>query len=365
MTDLELLHGGVQEVREQASLAPLPQLRSSGSWPEPHRMASQFGGRDGGVASPRGEIESPTMTTLMEQGIADIPLPIEQTAAPAIPPSFSSDQARSSRPSLRSNDSDGYSPFSGAAGSRDGRDFIAAGQISTADAQRLFQLYVERLSYFIYDIGGQWPSLESLRSHSAVLTASIMAVAALHDPQSSHLYPICNKELQRLIAASVFDRRVNTDYLRALCIASYWLSDMSWTLLGIAIRRATEINLSGIYQRVLTEANEDATDWLRLWYHLYSCDRHLSLLYSRQSLAREDVCIMGWEVLLRTPGPGTDQDKMLLMQLPLHLILTRVDELFGTDNRTPVPVVYSSQITHYSHQLDNWLAVWSTALRGK
>lgn len=363
VSDLELIHGGLQEFREQAALPPLPPLRSSSDRPGPDPMDPSGQDppeeKDSGDVSPGGN--SPTMATLVEEGMMDDPM--QQLGTPTFPSSFPSIQPRSSRPSLRSHDStdDTHSPFSTSAV---GRDFIAAGHISMSDAQRLFDLYVDRLDYFIYNIGGRWRTLEALRSRSPILTASILTVAALHDPQSSQIYPICNRELRRLVSASVFDRRVNRDYLRALCVASYWLSDVSWTLSGIAIRRATEVNLAGKYQGVLAEASEDAADCLRLWYHLYNCDKHLSILYSRQSLAREDLCIMGWEEFLKSPV-ATEQDKRLVMQLALHLVLTRVHELFGPDNGVPIPVVYSTQIAFHSHQLDHWLGVWSTALKGE
>lgn len=305
---------------------------------------------------------SPTMTTLLEESIPEDPRSKLETPGLSSS-SFTPLQQRPIRPSLQSHDSaeETQSPYSGLGGVQ---DFIAAGHISIADAQRLFDLYINRLDYFIYNIGGRWQTLEVLRVKSAILTASILTVAALHDPDSSQIYPICNRELRRLISTSVFERRVNRDYLRALCVASYWLSDISWTLLGIAIRRATEINLSGSYNRVLSESSDDAADCLRLWYHLYNCDKHLSILYSRQSLAREDPCIIGWEDFLKSPV-ATEQDRRLVLQLALHLILTRIQELFGPDNGASIPAVYATQIAYYSHQLDHWLGFWSTALRGE
>lgn len=304
--------------------------------------------RDCGGTSSGGVENSPAMATAVEGSASAIST--EQTEAPDMLSAF---------PWIQSDDSDHSPPaISGA------RDFIAENQISLPDAQRLFDLYMGRLDYFIYNIGGRYKTIEALRSHSPILTASILTVAAIHDPQSTDIYQICNRELRRLIAESLFDRRVTIDYLRALCVTTNWLSDVGWTLLGIAIRRAAEINLSGNYQRLLTEASEDAADCVRVWYHLYTCDKHLSILYGRQSLAREDLCVLGWEDFLRS-SVSTHQDKVLTMQLALQLILTRVNELFGPDNGVPIPVVYSTQIAYYGHQLDNWLGVWSTALRGE
>ncbi|KAL1853591.1 hypothetical protein Daus18300_011714 [Diaporthe australafricana] len=311
---------------------------------------------DSGGVSP-GDNNSPTMMNMLDEGLADV----TTQHAGFFPPSISPMNPQASRPPLGSHDSgeDTQSLHSGAGPIR---DFITVGQISLADAQRLFDLYIEQLDYFVCKIGGRWRTLDALRARSAILTASILTVAALHDSASNQIYPICNKELRRLISASIFDRRVNRDHLRALCVASYWLSDASWTLSGMAIRRATEINLSGNYHRVLTEGSEDAADCLRLWYNLFICDRNLSTLYSRQTLVCEDASIQGWEEFLKSPL-STDHDKRLMSQVSLHLILTSIYELFGPDNGVLIPPAFSTQIAHYSRQLDHWVGVWSTALK--
>ncbi|KAJ0120446.1 hypothetical protein J7T55_015173 [Diaporthe amygdali] len=356
--DLELIYSGVQELRERSALPPLAGLRSSSDRPGPDTMdpGGQDQQEDSGGVSP-GDNNSPSMMNMLDEGLTDV----TTQQAGFFPPSISQLNPRTSHPPLRSHDSgeDAQSLHSGVGSIR---DFIAVGQISLADAQRLFDLYMEQLDYFVYKIGGRWRTLDALRARSPILTASILTVAALHDAASNHIYPICNRELRRLISASIFDRRVNRDHLRALCVASYWLSDVSWTLSGMAIRRATEINLSGNYQRVLAEGSEDAADCLRLWYNLFICDKNLSTLYSRQSLVCEDASIQGWEEFLKTPL-STDDDKRLMSQVSLHLILTSVHELFGPDNGVSIPPAFSTQIAHYSRQLDHWVGVWSTALK--
>lgn len=313
---------------------------------------------DSGGVSP-GDNNSPAMMNILDEGMTDV----TTHHAGFFPPSISPLNPQASRPPLHSHDS-GEDAQSLHSGGGPVRDFIAAGHISLVDAQRLFDLYIEQLDYFVYKIGGRWRTLDALRARSAILTASILTVAALHDSASNHIYPVCNRELRRLISASIFDRRVNRDHLRALCVASYWLSDISWTLSGMAIRRATEINLSGNYQRVLMEGGEDAADCLRLWYSLFICDRNLSTLYSRQTLVCEDASIQGWEQFLKTPM-ATDHDKRLMSQVSLHLILASIHELFGPDNGVMIPPAFSMQIAHYSRQLDHWVGVWSTTLKSQ
>ena len=117
-------------------------------------------------------------------------------------------------------------------------DFIARRAIQLGVAERLYTMYRDRLDGFMFAVGCPYHSLEEIRMKSPVLTAAILTVAALHDPQADQIYKICSSEFRHLIERSMFDRSVNMDYLRALCVASYWLSDMSWMLSGYAIRRA-------------------------------------------------------------------------------------------------------------------------------
>jgi hypothetical protein len=166
------------------------------------------------------------------------------------------------------------------------------------------------------------------------------------------------------MSASMFDRRINRDLMRALCVASYWLHDLSWTISGYAIRRAMEINLSSSYQRVLANGDEDAMECIRLWYVLYICDRHLSILYGRPSIVKDDISISGWEALMRTSA-FTEADKRLVSQMVLLIIMGNARELFGPDTGDPIPKAFASQLTSFSRQIDHWMGFWSTELLSK
>lgn len=144
-------------------------------------------------------------------------------------------------------------------------DFITRGDVSISDAERLFQLYVQQLDQFMYGFGGRYKTLNELRRNSRILTVSLLTVAALHDPDSHSLYGVCSKEFRGLMASSLFSRRINHDYLRAMCIASYWLSDINWILSGYAIRRAAELNLTSHYQRAIADGDEESAGVVRLW----------------------------------------------------------------------------------------------------
>jgi len=243
-------------------------------------------------------------------------------------------------------------------------DFIARGALSLADAESLFSLYRDRLDRYMYGIGCRYMTLEELRRKSPILSAATLTVAALHDPKADSIYGICSGEFRRLMEKSMFERRIDRDYLRAMCVASYWLSDLSWMLSGYAIRRAAECNLHNSYNQAIKEQSQEAADCARLWYILYICDQHLATLYGRPSIVQEDSSIQGWEQFLKSPV-ATEEDKRLTGQVMLVSILRNIRELFGTDKGEPIPRVYLNHILQFRRQLDEWYTRWMGELPGK
>lgn len=255
-------------------------------------------------------------------------------------------------------------------------DFISRGAIRVEEAERLFQFYMAQLDPYIYGLASKYKSLESVRRSSPILTASICAVAACHQPGDGRIYEICNHEFRRLVSNSLFDRRISLDYLRALVIGTYWLSDVSWTLAGFAVRRASDINLHKFYYRIIDSANglaatpnswdpsdpEASIDPVRLWYLLYICDQHLSILYTRAPMIREDETIRGWRGYLESPH-ASQSDMRISSQVSLMILLSQVRELFGVDANKAVPRAFVAHINTFSQQLDKWLAHWAQKLR--
>lgn len=176
---------------------------------------------------------------------------------------------------------------------------------------------------------------------------------------------MCYKECRRLLASSMFDRRIDANYLRAMCIASYWLSDISWEVSGCAIRRAAEFNLIRHFKKATEEGNEDSADYVRLWYVLHICDQHLSTLYGRQPIIREDLAIQGWKTFMtKSPPQAASEDTRLASQVALVNIIHTIRDLFGPDTGDPVPQVYSMQIAQFARQLDQWVGHWSGVVTG-
>lgn len=242
-------------------------------------------------------------------------------------------------------------------------DFITRKSLALADAESLFALYRDRLDRYMYSIGCRYQTLEELRQKSPILSAATLTVAALHAPKSDNLYGVCSSEFRRLMEKSMFERCIDQDYLRALCVASYWLSDISWMLSGYAIRRAAECNLRNSYNKAIKERSQGAADCVRLWYILYICDQHLATLYGRPSIVQEDSSIQGWEKFLES-AVATKEDKRLMGQVALVSILRSIRELFGYDKGEPIPRVYINHISHFRRQLDQWYEQWTRELPG-
>jgi hypothetical protein len=251
----------------------------------------------------------------------------------------------------------------GHASSQQPDDFISKSEIPRETADRLFKLYKERLDHYMYRIGCPYTTLDEVRAKSPILTASICTVAALHDKDSDSVYGICSDEFRRLMGNCMFDRLVKRDSLRAMCIAAYWLSDISWTVSGYAIRRAGDFNLSHSFNRVTAGGGESDADCLRLWYILYICDQHLALLYGRQPIVRDDFSIAGCERFIHSAA-STDQDTRLVSQVALLLIFEEMRKLFSQKAEGPLPEEYLGHMVDLEHRMNQWYSTWSSRVKG-
>ena len=346
--DLGLIHSSLQQVLGKLSLPALPPLKASTA--DDSDPVQQYDAADREEEVPSCD-NSPRLSP---KGDALPHAPIESL--------YQLTRLRA----LRSDDpTNERKPTPDFAANHPVNDFISRGIVNVEDAERLFSFFLNRIDHFMYRIGShKYRDLDSLRRGSTVLTVTICTVAALHDPQSNHLYKSCSREFRRLMSASMFDRRIDRDRMRALCVASYWLHDLSWTISGYAIRRAMEINLSSSYQRVLATGDEDSMECIRLWYILYICDQHLSILYGRPSIVKDEISITGWKALMRTSA-FTEADKRLVSQMALLIIMGNARELFGPDTGEPIPKAFAPQLTSFSRQIDHWMGFWSTELLSK
>ena len=249
-------------------------------------------------------------------------------------------------------------------------DFISRGVIKLEDAERLATYYLDRLDPYIWHVCPDYKDLESFRSRSPTLTAAILTVAALHDIERCQLYSTCAKEFKRLVANAMFERKIDMEYLRALVIGSYWLSDVSWTLSGYAIRRASEFHLKQCYMQIAESVRSpekvdstklhEAMDGIRVLYLLYICDHHLSVLYGRSSIMRDnEIYITGWEAYLAC-SLATDADRRVAGQICLMYLMNQIRESLGPeDTLTVLPSSALAKIAGFERDLDDWIARFS------
>ena len=256
------------------------------------------------------------------------------------------------------------------------QDLVSKGIISMADAETLVDRYFTRVDSYLYGIGSRLHNLHQLRTVHPILFAAICTVSALHDPRSQSLYEACNREFRRLVARSLFEKR-DLEYIRALCISSFWLADASRILLSDAIRRSADVHLHRSFGRLwsiapstspggATGSNPAVTemrDRVRLWYLLFICDHHLSILHNRDPLLRSDTEIaISWEAYLRRDDV-TDSDVRIVSQVALLLIMSQVRDILGSDHETRVPQTLANQIVYYSRQLDKWFTRFSSMFK--
>ena len=238
-------------------------------------------------------------------------------------------------------------------------DFISRGVISLDDAERLAKLYMSRLDHYFYGHLERYIDLSSVRQSSTMLAACICTVAALHDPAGSHLYDKCLQEFRTVVSASMFTPRLGLEDIRALCIGSYWLCEISWMLSGYGIRKAITLQL---YNTHVKQPYTNPDDFLRsqLWLLLYICDQQISILHGLPPMVADKESVL-WEQHMASSF-ATDADLRCVSHIDLLLILGRIRELYGSDITKPIVPLFTSQLRHFNVQIDKWGATWSGKL---
>lgn len=260
-------------------------------------------------------------------------------------------------PSLRA---EGKSP-----GRRDisGTDFISRGLINEATAEQLVRRFTTRLDFFCYGIMCPHETLDSLRASSTLLTAAVCTVAALHDREGSSIFKICHAEFLRLLSASMFSASHSPDDIRALIVGSYWLGNISYTLIGHAIRAATRLNYHLAYFSAIRGRGEEDTEKARLWYVLYIIDHHSSILYGRPAIiSPTEEPHQQWETFIES-GQNCEIDLRMSSQVALYHITAKVKDVFGSYSAPVVPEHFLHQLRGYFSELDRWYMIWGNRMR--
>jgi hypothetical protein len=262
----------------------------------------------------------------------------------------------------------GSSPWSVRRKQNESQDLVTKHLISFENAKVLVDRYLSHLDHFLYGICGHFRDIDGIRKASPTLFAAVCTVAAFQDPDKRELFGICNEEYRQLISSSIFKKK-DHQHIRALCIGSFWLPDASRILSSDAIRRAADTRLSRNFNRLLVHTLTDVAscptsqdelhekrDKVRLWYLLFICDQHLSVLHNRDCLLRPDAAlVINIDAFLSSEG-SSQQDTRIASQVTLLTLMCQIRDVFGADEMMPVAKTLTVQFSHFARELDSWFA---------
>ena len=235
-------------------------------------------------------------------------------------------------------------------------DFISKGVVSLEKAQEYFDKYQNRLDHFPYRILCDHGSvtLESVRNTSPLLAAAVCTVGALHSVSKD--FDLCYREFVSLCAVQTFSKNNTLDDIRALCIGAFWLNDLSWTLIGTAVRIATELQL---HKSIFKALQGDKQHYLRtrLWYLVYACDHHFSVAYGRPPMTRECEAVKSVRNFLECEH-ATEDDARLVSQVLRWSICSSIYDTFGVDVDRPLSDSEVPHLRRFSIALDSIRAEW-------
>jgi hypothetical protein len=236
-------------------------------------------------------------------------------------------------------------------------DFIGQGIISQDEAEELFNWYMENVYQLLW-AGMLVPhhTLQAARRHSTLLTAAVLTIAAMHAPDRGEALQKCYNVFATLTYSTLLSRVNSLDDIRALCLAAFYLSNLSYKLSGLAVRHAIEMNLHQAYHK-LTRGHTELRDAVRLWYAVYVCERQFSIAYGRPPLLHEDLATANIESFLAHPStqPG---DIRLCAQVALFKILTEAYQTFGADPESPLTEPDFQQLRMFNFAVEQWRLLW-------
>jgi hypothetical protein len=243
----------------------------------------------------------------------------------------------------------GYEP------NRAEQDIITRGVVTIEQAESYLDVYQNRLDHFLYRIIGDRRTLSQVRAASPLLLAAICAVGALH--LASPHFEKCYQEFVSIAAAQTFSRRNTVDDVRGLCVSAFWLSGISWTCIGAAVRISTEIQL---HRSIFKALAGDRTHYerARLYYLVWVCDHHFSIAYGRPPMTRHDDAIRAASQFLETEN-AVEDDARLISQVQFWAVGGNIYESFGVDVERPLDLQSIEPLRRHAIKLDKIRADWT------
>lgn len=205
---------------------------------------------------------------------------------------------------------------------------------------------------------GDRKSLSEVRGDSPLLLAAICTVGALH--LATPDFEKCYQEFVAIAAAQTFSRRNTVDDIRALCIGAFWLSGISWTCVGAAVRISTELHL---HRSIFKALEGERSHYLRtrLYYIVFICDHHFSVAYGRPPMTRQDDSIRAILQFIETEH-AVEDDLRLASQVQFWSVASDIYQMFGVDVERPLELGAIDPVRRFSISLDRIRADWTQRL---
>lgn len=128
-----------------------------------------------------------------------------------------------------------------------------------------------------------------------------------------------------------------------------------------AVRVATEIALHRSMQKAI-QGDHSHYMKTRLYYLVYVCDHHFSIIYGRPPMTQQDEAIRATAKFLQSPL-ATEDDSRLVSQVEFWTVGARGFQQFGTDIDQPLEDSVLPQLRTLTVELDSWRGRWSEKFR--
>lgn len=236
-------------------------------------------------------------------------------------------------------------------------DIISRGLVSPAEAEYLFARYLKNHHPLLW--GGvlfPYQTLQDVRRASTLLSTAVLTVTALHSPGRPEALQKCYDAFVHLVSSSCLSRHHTIDDIRALCLAAFYLPNLSWRLSGQAVRMAAEMNMHQSFRK-LTDGDASQHEHVRLWYALYVCDLHFSTAYGRPCAMGDDAAVRGVESFIQGPLAEAG-DVRLSAQVALFRILAEAYVEFGSDQDQALSERDIGRLRRFNIDVEQWRLLW-------
>lgn len=199
--------------------------------------------------------------------------------------------------------------------------------------------------------------VDRIRRSSSLLLLSLLSVAALHCRPP--MYSLVYREFVRLASTQAFSREQTLDDVRSLVVGASFLPDVSWILVGTAVRISTERGFHEAYRREADSRGDtdDAYEEARLYYLIYVADHQCSIPYGRPPMTRQHAVVRRCDEWLddrRRRVGDVGEDGSLIAQVNLWQILHDVIDLTDTDPHRALDWEYLKLRDRFSDVLQRW-----------